>query len=197
MPPTPTDYELNAAGLATGEFVTANCFCRKDVLAAIGGFDPRFTMAWREDSDLHFALLEHCIEPQYVADAVVVHPVRVAGWGVSLRQQRKSMFNALLYEKHPDAYSERIQPAPPWHYYRMTFVLLLAIVGLLRGQRKLALAGVVSWLWMTGGFCARRLHGTSHAPRHVAEMLVTSAAIPPVAVFWRLYGAFRFRVFFL
>jgi hypothetical protein len=31
----------------------------------------------------------------------------------------------------------------------------------------------------------------------VAEMVVTSALIPPLSVFWRLYGALKFRVFFL
>jgi hypothetical protein len=38
---------------------------------------------------------------------------------------------------------------------------------------------------------------TSKSPSHVAEMLVTSALIPPLAVFWRAVGAFRFRVGFL
>ncbi len=42
----------------TAEFVTANCFVRRDVLVAVGGFDERFSAAWREDSDLHFALLQ-------------------------------------------------------------------------------------------------------------------------------------------
>jgi uncharacterized membrane protein YqaE (UPF0057 family) len=28
---------------------------------------------------------------------------------------------------------------------------------------------------------------------HIAEMLITSALIPPVAVFWRVVGAFRYR----
>src|SRR4051812_29868840 len=53
----PTDYERDAAHLAEAEFATANCFCRRSVLVAIGGFDERFTAAWREDSDLHFSLL--------------------------------------------------------------------------------------------------------------------------------------------
>ena len=30
----------------------------------------------------------------------------------------------------------------------------------------------------------------------VLEMAVTSALIPPLSVFWRLYGAGRFRVWF-
>ena len=35
------------------------------------------------------------------------------------------------------------------------------------------------------------------SPRHVAEMAVTSALIPPVSVFWRIYGAVKFRVWFV
>ena len=32
---------------------------------------------------------------------------------------------------------------------------------------------------------------------HVAEMVVTSALIPPLSVFWRVRGALQFSVFFL
>ena len=92
----PTDYELNAAHLAHSEFVTANCFYRRDVLEAVGGFDERFTAAWREDSDLFFCLLEASGKLLFVPEAIVLHPVRPAPWGRSLRQQQKSMFNALL-----------------------------------------------------------------------------------------------------
>ncbi|HEU4616558.1 MAG TPA: glycosyltransferase, partial [Gammaproteobacteria bacterium] len=53
----PTDYELDAARLGQAEFATANCFCRKRVLEDVGGFDERFAIAWREDSDLYFRLL--------------------------------------------------------------------------------------------------------------------------------------------
>jgi hypothetical protein len=53
------------------------------------------------------------------------------------------------------------------------------------------------WVGLTGRFCARRLRGTSRAPGHVAEMVVTSALIPPLAVFWRVRGAVRFGVVLL
>ena len=50
---------------------------------------------------------------------------------------------------------------------------------------------------LSARFCARRLRGTSHAPSHVAEMAVTSAVIPLLSVYWRLRGAWRYRVLFL
>jgi hypothetical protein len=58
-------------------------------------------------------------------------------------------------------------------------------------------AGVVLWLWFTTELCLRRLRGNSLEPAHIGEMVVTSMAIPPVALFWRLYGALRFRTWFL
>ena len=58
MERNPTDYERNAAQLANGAFITANCFYRRSCLEAIAGFDENFTTAWREDSDLTFQTLE-------------------------------------------------------------------------------------------------------------------------------------------
>ena len=197
VPDEPTDYERNEAGLEGARFVTANCFVRRAALEAVDGFDERFTAAWREDSDLHFNLLEAGRRIIMAPQAIAVHPVRPAPWGVSLRQQRKSLFDALLYKKHPRLYRGEIRPGPPWDYYANLASIATAIVGAASGSLALATAGVGSWLLLTGRFCAQRLRRTSRAPRHVAEMVVTSALIPPLSVFWRLYGALRFRVLFL
>jgi GT2 family glycosyltransferase len=194
--PDPTDYERDAAGLEGAEFVTANCFCRRDVLARLGGFDERFTAAWREDSDLHFALLEAGERLVKAPGAVVVHPVRAAPWGVSLRQQRKSLFDALLYRKHPALYRRRVRPGRPWDYYVIVAALAAAVSAACAGRSGVAVGSAAVWAAFTGRFLTRRLRDTSRAPRHVAEMLLTSALIPPLSVFWRLYGAWKFRVVF-
>lgn len=203
LPPVPTDYESDAARLQYSEFVTANCFYRRDALAAIGGFDERFSMAWREDSDVYFSLLErfgvasHSSRFSRVPEATVIHPIRPAPWGVSLRQQRKNLFNALLYKKHPSLYRQMVQAAPPLYYYCIVALLLTALVSAVRQRKGACIVAMLLWSLMTGRFCARRLAGTSRSPSHIAEMLVTSALIPPLAVFWRLYGAIKFRVVFL
>jgi len=197
LPPVPTDYEYNASHLQHAEFVTANCFYRRTVLIMVGGFDERFTAPWREDSDLFFMLLERQAKYTYTPEAVVIHPVRPARWGISLSQQRKSMFNALLYKKHPVLYRQRIQAGPPTHYYCIVTALLAALLGMTAGAAIFALGAFCVWLSMTGRFCLQRLHHTSHAPRHIAEMIVTSFLIPPLAVFWRIFGAIKFRVLFL
>jgi cellulose synthase/poly-beta-1,6-N-acetylglucosamine synthase-like glycosyltransferase len=197
LPSVPTDYEYNSAQIQHSEFATANCFYRRSVLTQVGGFDEHFTIAWREDSDLFFTLQSQHFICIFAPEAVVMHPVRAAGWGVSLQQQRKSMFNALLYKKHPDLYRRHIQAAPPWRYYGIVGCLLLILLGLFVHIGFLAIVALLAWLYMTGRFCIQRLRKTSRAPGHILEMIITSALIPPLAVFWRLWGAIRFRVPFL
>ena len=196
IPERPTDYERDAQGLEQSEFVTANCFCRRRVLEALGGFDERFGLAWREDSDLHFRLLESGARIARAEDAVVVHPVRPAPWGVSVRQQRKVAYDALLYKKHPRLYRERIRARPRWDYYLTVAALLALALGLASGEPGVAAGAGLAWLALTARFCAARLRGASKAPAHVLEMMITSAAIPPLAVFWRAVGAWRYRVVF-
>jgi glycosyltransferase involved in cell wall biosynthesis len=193
----PTDYQRNEARLADASFVTANSFYRRDALVAVGGFDERFRLAWREDSDLHFRLLEGGRRLVATSDAIVTHPTRPAPWGVSIAQQRKSMYNALLYKQHPRHYRTYIQSSPPWRYYATVAALGGILVSALTRRRRLASVSAAVWSALTFEFCVRRLRGTSHAPRHIAEMVVTSAVIPPLSVFWRLRGALNFRVWFL
>lgn len=193
----PTDYERDAAGLERASFVTANALVRRPMLEAVGGFDERYRIAWREDADLEFALIERGARIGRAPEAVVVHPVRPARWGVSVAQQRKVLFDALLYKKHPRDYRKAIRPSPPWHYYAATGALIGFLVALALGNRPAAIVGGVLWLAITASFCAKRLAGTRKSPAHVLEMIATSAAIPPVSVFWRLIGAWRWRVLFL
>lgn len=196
LPAEPTDHERNTAGLEQAPCATANCFYRKQALEEVGGFDERFTAAWREDSDVQFSLLERRKSLIPVPDAVVVHPVRPAGWGVSVRQQRNNLFNALLFKKHPELYRRFIQASPPWHYYANAAALAVAVVGWLLGWLWLAGPSLALWSADVWRFTAVRLHRTSRRARHVAEMLVTSALIPPIAVYWRLRGSLRYRVLF-
>ncbi|HZW35085.1 MAG TPA: hypothetical protein VFF52_30455, partial [Isosphaeraceae bacterium] len=74
--------------------------------------------------------------------------------------------------------------------------LLLAITAAGLGHPRMVLAAAGVWAVLTGRFCLRRLSGTSSAPGHVAEMIATSILIPPLSVYWRLYGAWKFRVAF-
>lgn len=193
----PTDFEWNTAQLEKADFVTANCACTRIALEMVGGFDESFETAWREDSDLEFRLLQHHIPIYHLRNAVVLHPARKASWGISIREQRKNIFNALLYKKFPKLYRERIQRTPAWNYYLMIGCFVLGLVSALYGYYTISAVLSVTWLLMIGLFTVKRLKHTSRTASHITEMIVTSAAIPFAATYWSLYGAWRYKVLYL
>lgn len=193
----PTDHELNTAGLETAEFVTANCACTRSALYAVGGFDERFSMAWREDSDLEFQLICNSVPITRIKTAIVVHPVRDASWGVSIREQKKTLFNALLYRKYPQLYRSKIQPLPPLLYYMVMTAFLTFIIGLTLHLPLPAFTGGITWLVLTFYFIGKRLYRTSLAGGHVLEMVFTSFVIPFFSIYWQWYGAVKYRVLFI
>jgi GT2 family glycosyltransferase len=192
----PTDYEKNISRLSQSEFVTANCFYRRSALQACGGFDERFTMAWREDADLFFNLLTRSYRLEFAPTAKVLHPVRQAPWGVSIREQRKSIFNALLFKKYPKLYREHIQSHPPLRYYAILFSIIGFLTALLIGNGLIAWMMALLWVGLTLQFAFQRLRGTKHTFSHILEMLFTSSVIPPLSIYWRFAGALRYRVLF-
>jgi glycosyltransferase involved in cell wall biosynthesis len=196
LPVTPTDYELDASGLANVEFATANVFVQRATLVKVGGFDERFTSAWREDSDLQFSIVEAGGRIVREPTAVVVHPVRAGRWGVSLSQQKKSQFDALLYKKHPALYRAHIRSGHPRLYYGILICMATLIAGIASGRTALGLAGLAGWLGLSGWFCQMRLKRTSRNISHVAEMVWTSLWIPFLSIYWRLHGAIKFTVLF-
>ena len=192
LPANPTDLELDAARLSQAEFATANCFIRRDALAEIGGFDERYTSAWREDSDLHFSLLERGCAIAAAADAVVVHPLRRMPFAAGIAMQKKVMYDVLLYRKFPALYRQRIRGDLPWLYLAVSVALLSAVAASLAGRPLVADAALALWALLTLYFLGRRLRASALSLRNVAELLVTSVLIPPVSIFWRLVGASRF-----
>jgi len=196
VPARPTDRQRSAQAHELADFSSANCFIHKPVLERLDGFDERFSVRRGSDADLHFRMLEQGVRIVRAPQALATHPVRPAPWGASLLQIRHAVFDALLYKKHPALYRERIEAHPCWEHYAIVCALLLTVGSWLLGARPLALAAALAWLALTVRLCVRRLHGTAHSVSHVAEMALTSILLPPLAVFWRLAGAVRFRVRF-
>lgn len=197
LPEEPTDYALNTFHLQTAQFITANCACTRDALIQVDGLDENFKTAWGEDSDLEFRLLKDGIPIRKVIGAVVVHPVRSnVPWGVSIKEQKKGLYDALLYKKHPNLYRDRIQPKPLWNYYAVILSALLLVVSIIGLNGPLALVSSFCLVFLVFSFFYKRIRFASKEPAHVAEILFTSFVIPFVSVFWRIYGAFKYRVLF-
>lgn len=192
----PTDFELNTAHLQEAEFVTANCACTRKALEATGGFDERFEMAWREDSDLEFKLIESKVPIIKVQEALIVHPARSAKWGVSMKEQKKVMFDALLYKKYPQLFRKKIQQQPAIPYYLIISSFIVLVIAAIFGMTNAAIAAALIYLFLTIRFIFKRLSKTSHRPSHIMEMVVTSLAIPFLSIYWTLYGAWKYRVMY-
>jgi hypothetical protein len=199
LPERMTDNARNTAGLENATFVTANCFVRRVALERVGGFDERFTRAWREDTDLYFALLAAHPGAGRVAAApraLVLHPVREAPFAVSVRQQANMFFDALLFKKYAGPYERLVgRRRAPGLYYAIAASTLLALVAagpapaFALGCAALAVALILV-------FAARRLRGLEKSPREVADVVLSSFAIPYLSLYWRVRGALRWRVRF-
>jgi hypothetical protein len=93
-------------------------------------------------------------------------------------------------------FRERIHPRWPARYYLLSACLIVAAIFAWMEYVWPALAVLAIWLALTIDFAWRRLKSTRRVAAHVAEMLVTSLAIPFLSIYWRLYGALRFRTLF-
>ena len=91
----PTDWERVTAGLADGQWITADMAYRTAALDRAGGFDERLPRAFREDAEL-----AHRVRAAgwrlVRGGRTVTHPVRPESRWVSLRAQRGNADDALL-----------------------------------------------------------------------------------------------------
>jgi len=193
----PTDHERTARFLEQAEFASQNCFCLRRVLEDLGGFDERFGATGRDDADLYFRLLQARSAIGEAPLAVVEHPVGTAHWGTSLRQQKDRQFDALLFKKHPRLYREKFNPAIPWNYHAIVIALIFLVAALAWHKTWAVPLAAACWVLPSAHLCLQRLRGTEKTVANITEILLTSLLLPPLAVFWGLVGALRFRVRFL
>ncbi len=189
----PTDWERNVAGLGEARWATADMAYRRDVLAAVGGFDERFRRAYREDAEL--ALRVQKAGYRLVCGRrAVEHPVRRAGRLASVAAQRGNADDVLIERLHP---GWRDRPGEPEgrrsRHLATAAAAAVAASGLLLGRRRLAAAALGLWAAGTGELAwARIAPGPRNRPE-VATMLATSVLIPPVASLHWLRGLVRWR----
>ncbi|HEU4488832.1 MAG TPA: glycosyltransferase, partial [Actinomycetota bacterium] len=101
LPPDrrPTDWERNVKGLEQARWATADMAYRRSVLIELGGFDERFSHAYREDTDLGLRTVGagYSIE---LGRRCVVHPVGPSSALKSVVLQRGNADDALMRALH-------------------------------------------------------------------------------------------------
>src|SRR5205085_7522696 len=142
-----TDRERSVAGLETARWATADMAYRRSVLEAVGGFDPFFPRAYREDADL--ALRVRALGWRLVRGRrEVVHPVRVAPWWESVRLQRGNRDDVRMWAIHGAGWRRRAgAPAGAFPTLAVATVAALgAAVSIAAGRRRAAPLLAASWL---------------------------------------------------
>ena len=188
----PTDWERNVRGLETARWATADMAYRRSVLEEVGGFDERFPRAYREDADLGLRVVEAGCRI-VVGDRGVLHPVRAAGWSVSLRLQAGNADDVLMRALHGPGWRA---PAgvPRGRRGRHLAVTGLGLVTLAATGRRARRAGLVAlvagigWGLGTAELALARILPGPRTPAEVARMSVTSVLMPPVATWHWLAG---------
>ncbi|HWB73014.1 MAG TPA: HAD-IIIA family hydrolase [Egibacteraceae bacterium] len=178
----PGDWERNVAGLEQARWATADLAYRRAALAAAGGFDERFTRAYREDAELALRLVDRGW--RIVAGLRgVTHPVRPADFWVSVRLQAGNADDALMRALHGRGWRTRAG-APQGRRARhlaVTGAGIAALAGLLLGRPRVAAAGAAAWLAGTAELAWARIAPGPRDRREVLTMLVTSAVLPAAA----------------
>ncbi|MDJ1132825.1 glycosyltransferase family 2 protein [Streptomyces iconiensis] len=190
----PTDRERNTAHLAHSLWITADMAYRAGALAAVGGFDPRFPRAFREDSDLALRVVEdgwRIVRGTRLAH----HPVPGPDRWASVRAQRGNADDALMRRLHGAGWRNRAA-APRGRLRRHAAVTVAGTVALAlaaTGRRKAALAAGAAWAAGTAEFARDRIAAGPRTGEEVTSMVLTSVLIPPAAVWHRTAGFLRHR----
>ncbi|WP_370025339.1 glycosyltransferase family 2 protein [Planotetraspora sp. GP83] len=186
----PTDAERNTAGLAGAQWITADMAYRRTALEATGGFDERFTGAYREDGDLALRVEREGFS-LVRGRRVTRHPVRDDGFWSSVRFQRGNAADALMRDLHGPGWRALIGGHPGrLRRHALTTATGLLAIALSRRRAAAGAAGLV-WLGLTAEFAWARIAPGPRTPEEVARMAVTSIVIPPVACAQRLRGEAR------
>ncbi|MFE9773198.1 glycosyltransferase [Streptomyces sp. NPDC005931] len=185
----PTDWERGTAGLAGARWITADMAYRRPALESAGGFDERFRRAFREDADLALRMLD---AGWTLAEGrrTTRHPVRPAGRWVSVRLQAGNADDVLMARLHGRGWWRRAGASRgrlPAHL-AVTCTGLAALGWALAGRPRAAGVCAAGWLAGTAEFALARIVPGPRTRDEVVTMVLTSAAIPPVAAWHWLRG---------
>jgi GT2 family glycosyltransferase len=188
----PTDWERQVAGLAGARWITADMAYRRDVLAAVGGFDERFRRAFREDAELALRIRERG-EVLITGGRRAEHHVGDADRWVSVHRQAGNADDALIRRLHGPQWRELVdvQRGRRRAHALVTAAALGAALAIAAGWPQAAAVLALGWLVGTVEFAVTRIRPGPRVAAEVATMALSSVVIPPLAVGHYLHGWLR------
>jgi glycosyltransferase involved in cell wall biosynthesis len=190
----PTDAERGTAGLEDAAWATADMAYRAQALKETGGFDERFRRAFREDADLALRVQDAGWTLRR-GRRLTRHPVRPADRWASVRAQRGNADDVLMTRLHGPGWWTRAR-APRGRLPRhlaVTGAAAAALVLAAAGHRRAAACAAVAWAAGTAEFSLARIVPGPRTADEITTMLLTSVAIPPLAVRHWIAGRLRHR----
>lgn len=141
----------------SGNFETSNIAYRRDLLAAVDGFDEEFGGdSFGEDVDLGWRAIEHGARTAFAADAVVIHDIKrgpgLSELRASIRDARRWRHIGRVLHDHPPYRAYRLHRDPflaPTHPPTLAALLglgLLARFGPRRFRGAVGVGLVIPWL---------------------------------------------------
>lgn len=190
----PTDAERNTAQLSTSRWITADAAMRRTAFEQVEGFDEGFRRAYREDSDIALRLLDAGWHLEN-GRRITIHPPRRAAWHSSIGSQRGNAADARMVAKHGRDFRQRLDEPPPidWFHASACLAALVGLTGVLRARPAIALGATGMWASLVGRFAFTRIASGPRTAPEVAAMSVTSALIPPTALWHRVAGTIDAR----
>jgi hypothetical protein len=188
----PTDFERNTARLEAAEWITADLAVRRAAFEEVGGFDPAFRRAYREDTD--FALrLQACGWRLRRGRRETLHPARRSGFFASVAAQRGNEDDALLVALHGRTVLARLdEPRSRLpHYAVITGCLAVAVVAALARRQALARVAGAAFAGLSAALAWDRIRPGPRTAGELARMVVTTVCIPPAALAYRARGRLR------
>lgn len=181
----PTDWERNVGGLETAMWVTADMAYRREALEAVGGFDERFPRAYREDADVALRVQKAGFD-LVKGSRTVLHPPGETGFWTSVRRQSGNRDDAAMRRIHGPRWRETAMAGPGRLASHLAATAAFCFA--LSGPRRFRIAALAVWTFLTGRFAWQRIEPGPRTRQESLKMTVTSALIPPAAVFHRLWG---------
>lgn len=194
-PPTPfTHLVANTRG---GNYITCNIFYRRKIFLRLGGFDQRFRLADREDTDFAFTVIENAGKIIFDPQVRVEHPIFADNYRLHWKKARYGEHEPLLRRKHPKLYRRELKwvdgRAFPVFYWGVYLGLPAAIAGELIGSNLAIISGGVAFFlgWAGSAYALTRKRRTG--PGDLLRVLAQTLVLPWLRLYWLARGEWRFR----
>lgn len=204
-------WPILIAPITIFKYTTCNIAYKKTVLEAVGLFDERFKVPFREDTDIALSIIKNGGSIVHVPDAVVYHPIRELSLIGLISAAWRYQYDALLFKKHGSDIKSVMGvigpivskvPLSPIGLFFLSALILLGLISIYRGilaTSCLMLYCILSYMIIFILFLYRLflLYGSRAPIRLRFKCSLAILLYLLIIIIARIYGSIKFRSFFI